>query len=222
MKGLSHTCTCILSPPNPSSIRLPHNIEQSSMGYMSLLVVHFNYSSMDMSIPNSLTTPPPSPPPTATTSSFSKSVSLFLFCNYVHMYHFFLDSTYKGCHMIFLLLCLTYSAQIVRYFWARYEVVTGEPGEIIRDLINHRDLRPVDRLESLSRGVALSSPEQLQWSSIEEWWAWDAAVVVPSDGSMELLKGMKSWARKNSQYLVLIFLKLQIPRGISYYHLISY
>ena len=138
------------------------------------------------------------------------------------MYHFFLDSTHNGCHMIFLLLCLTYFAQILRYFWDRYEVVTGRPGEIIRDLINHRDLRLMDRLESLSRGMALSSLEQLQWSRIEGWRAWEGAVVVLNYGSLGLLKGMKSWARKNWQYLVLIFLKLQIPRGISYYHLIPH
>ena len=133
------------------------------------------------------------------------------------MYHFFLDSTYKGCHIIFLLLCLTYFAQILRYFWDRYKVVTGKPGEIIRDLVNHRDLRSVDRLESFSRGMAWSSLEQLQWSSIEWWQTWEGAVVVSSGGSMELLKGMKSWARKNWQYLIFIFLILQIPRGISYY-----
>ena len=53
-----------------------------------------------MSIPDSLTipslqppcAPTPCPPPPVTISSFSKSVSLFLFCKYVHLYHFFLDS----------------------------------------------------------------------------------------------------------------------------------
>ena len=39
--------------------------------------------------------------------SFPKSVSLFLFCKFVHMYHIFLDSTYKQYHMIFVFLCLT-------------------------------------------------------------------------------------------------------------------
>ena len=34
-------------------------------------------------------------------------MNLFLFCKLVHLYHFFLDSTYKGCHVIFLLLWLT-------------------------------------------------------------------------------------------------------------------
>ena len=48
-------------------------------------------------------------PPTslATLSSFSKSVSLFLFYEQAHLYHFFLDSTYKGYHTKFLLLWLT-------------------------------------------------------------------------------------------------------------------
>ena len=35
-----------------------------------------------------------------------ESASVFL--NIVHLYHFFLDSTYKGCHRTFLLLCPTY------------------------------------------------------------------------------------------------------------------
>ena len=41
------------------------------------------------------------------------------------MYHFFLDSTYKGYHKIFLLLCLTYFTQ--------YELVDRE-GEISYDI----------------------------------------------------------------------------------------
>ena len=40
-------------------------------------------------------------------SSFSKSVSLFLFCKELCLYHFFLDSIYKGCHTILLFVCLT-------------------------------------------------------------------------------------------------------------------
>ena len=31
-------------------------------------------------------------------SSLSKSVSLFLFCNEAHLYHFFVNSTFKACH----------------------------------------------------------------------------------------------------------------------------
>ena len=51
----------------------------------------------------------PFPPssPLATINLFLKSVSLFLFFKQVPLYHFFLDSIYKGYHMIFLLLCLT-------------------------------------------------------------------------------------------------------------------
>ena len=44
----------------------------------SLLVIHFKYSSVYMSIPNSLTIPSPHPSPLVTISSFSKSVSLCL------------------------------------------------------------------------------------------------------------------------------------------------
>ena len=36
--------------------------------------------------------------PLATVNLFSKSVSLFLFCKQVHLYHFFLVSIHKGCH----------------------------------------------------------------------------------------------------------------------------
>ena len=72
----------------------------------SLLVIHFIYS-MYMSIPNSLVIHFPHSSPLATIDSFSKSVSLFLFCK-VHLCHFFLDSAYKGCHMIFFLLCQIY------------------------------------------------------------------------------------------------------------------
>ena len=39
----------------------------------------------------------------ATVSSFSKSVSLFLFCMQVYLYRLVWYSTYKGCHMTFLL-----------------------------------------------------------------------------------------------------------------------
>ena len=44
-----------------------------------------------MSIPNSLITPSPNPavhPPPWAISSFSKSLTLFLFCKQVHLYHF--------------------------------------------------------------------------------------------------------------------------------------
>ena len=47
-----------------------------------------------MSIASSLTIPST----LVTISSLSKSVSLFLFCKYVLLYPFFLDSAYKGCH----------------------------------------------------------------------------------------------------------------------------
>ena len=38
---------------------------------------------------------------------FSKSLSLFLFCKYVPLYHV-LDSTSKQNHMTFIFLCLSY------------------------------------------------------------------------------------------------------------------
>ena len=72
---------------------------------------NFKYSCVCMSIPNSPTIPSPHPFFLATISLFSKSVSLFLFCKEVHLYNIFFRFEYKGCHMIFLLLCLTYFTQ---------------------------------------------------------------------------------------------------------------
>ena len=59
-------------PQTPQPSRLPHNTEQNSMCYtlvtgigigISLLVIHFKYSSVYMSIPNSLTIPSAHPLP---------------------------------------------------------------------------------------------------------------------------------------------------------------
>ena len=49
--------------------------------------------------------------PLVTIRLFSMSVSLLLFCKHFHLFLFFLDSMHKGCHTIFLLLCLTYFTQ---------------------------------------------------------------------------------------------------------------
>ena len=49
---------------------------------------------------------PHAPSPLATTSPFSMSVSLFLFCRWVHLCHI-LDSTYKWYHTVFVFLFLT-------------------------------------------------------------------------------------------------------------------
>ena len=65
------------------------------------------WSSVYRAIRNSRTIPSSHLSSPATINVFSKSVSLFLFCKWVHLYHLFLDSTYKGCHMTFILLCLT-------------------------------------------------------------------------------------------------------------------
>ena len=54
--------------------RLPHNIEQSSLYYRTLLVIHFKYTSVYMLVPNSLTIPNCYPSPLETVSSFSESV----------------------------------------------------------------------------------------------------------------------------------------------------
>ena len=62
--------------------RLPHSLKQSHVLYnRSLLDVHFKYSSVYLSIPNSLSIPSPDSLPLAPISSFSRSVSYFLFCH---------------------------------------------------------------------------------------------------------------------------------------------
>ena len=65
------------------------------------MVIHSQYSSVYVSIPNSLTIPSPilPPRPLQPLGLSSKSVSLFLFCKLVHLYHVFLDSTCNRCHI---------------------------------------------------------------------------------------------------------------------------
>ena len=76
-----YMCHVCILPHTPLPSRLPCNTEQSSTRCpcwysMSLLVIHLKYSSVYMSIPNSLTIPSPYPSPLVTISLFSKSVSL--------------------------------------------------------------------------------------------------------------------------------------------------
>ena len=59
-----------------------------------------------MSISNSLNILSSHLSPVVTVDLFSKSVGLF--CKQVHLFHFFIGFAYKGCHMIFLFLCLAY------------------------------------------------------------------------------------------------------------------
>ena len=84
-------------PQTPFPSRLPHNIEQSSLSY----TVGPDWLSI-LKIAGFIDLPklPNYPFPRCNVSSFSKSVSLFLFCKQVHLYPFFLDSTYKGCYTI--------------------------------------------------------------------------------------------------------------------------
>ena len=49
--------------------------------HRSWLIIHFKYSSVYMSVPNSQSIPPSHSPCLLTISSFSKSVSLPPFCN---------------------------------------------------------------------------------------------------------------------------------------------
>ena len=76
--------------------------------WLSILNAAVNNLSLpkSVSLPHCLLTP-------ATINSISKSVSLFLFCKQVHLYHFFLESTYRECYMMFLLLWLTSPSMII-------------------------------------------------------------------------------------------------------------
>ena len=91
MKGFSHTYTCIHSTPRPPSIWATNNIEQSSICYkiVPCWLSIFKYSSVYMTFPKSLTLPSP----LATISSFSKSVSLFLFCKFICIISFQIPHT---------------------------------------------------------------------------------------------------------------------------------
>ena len=71
---------------------------------ISLLLIYFIHSSLYLLILYPYLAPSLSP--LVTTSLFSISVSLFLFC-YIHSFYF-LDSTYKWYHTVFVFLCLTY------------------------------------------------------------------------------------------------------------------
>ena len=83
-KGLSHTQTCVHSPPDPLPIRAAvwHWAELPVLYSRSLSVTHSKHSSVHTSIPSSLTIPSPALPPSSH-SSFSKSVGLFLFCKFI-------------------------------------------------------------------------------------------------------------------------------------------
>ena len=102
----SYVYTYLFFPQTPVPFRLPHNIEQSSLCYtvgpcwLSTLNTRV-YIPTSNSLSHLLLTP------LVTISLFFKSVSLFLFYKWVHLYHFFLDSAYKGYHMMFLSLWLT-------------------------------------------------------------------------------------------------------------------
>ena len=74
------------SPKLPSHSDCRITLSRVPVFYIrSLLVIHFQHSSVYLSIPNSLTILPPILPPPAVRSSFS--VSLFLLCKSVHSYH---------------------------------------------------------------------------------------------------------------------------------------
>ena len=80
------------SNSHPIQPATQHWAEFHVLSSRSLLVHCFKYSSVYLLIPNSLTIPSPILPQ-ATIRLFSKSVSLFLFCKKVDLYHLFLNST---------------------------------------------------------------------------------------------------------------------------------
>ena len=94
--------------------RAPCAVHQVLVGYpFSVAVCPCPSQTPSLSLPPSF--------PSATIRLFPKSVRLFLFCKQVHLYHFFLDSTCKGYHMLFLLLCLTYFTQygaLQKFVWS--------------------------------------------------------------------------------------------------------
>ena len=57
VKGLSHTCTCICSSPNPSPTQAGTEawVQLHVLHNRFLLVIHFEYSNVCVSFPNSLT-----------------------------------------------------------------------------------------------------------------------------------------------------------------------
>ena len=79
----------------------PHLLPQSPKDCsihlcLFFLVIHFKRSSVCLWSQNPLTILSLHLSPLVNIISFSKSVSLFLFCKQVHLYNFLLDSSYKG------------------------------------------------------------------------------------------------------------------------------
>ena len=70
------------------------------------LLIHSKCNSLHLLTPDSCPSYSPSLPLT-TTSLFSMSMSLFLFCRWVHLCHM-LDYKYECYHMVFVFLFLTY------------------------------------------------------------------------------------------------------------------
>ena len=122
VEGLSHTYTCIHSPLKPLSSRLPHNTEHSSLCYtvgpcwLSILNIAV-YTCLSQTPWLSLS---PHPYPWQPWVNF---LSLWVCFCFVRLFvSFSLDSTYKGCHTIFLLY-LTYFTQTFVLFQAANFVV---------------------------------------------------------------------------------------------------
>ena len=102
----THTHTHILFLILVSIILYPKRWDIVPCGRTSLLI-HSKCNSLHLPTPNSPPTILPPPSLLATTSLFSTSVSLFLFCRYIHLCYI-LDSTYKWYHVVFVFLFLTY------------------------------------------------------------------------------------------------------------------
>ena len=87
LKGLSHTCTCIPSPPNPPPKQAAtwHWAESYVLYDRSLLIIHFKYSGVSVTIPKSLTiTSPPHP------EVCFLSLWVSLFCKFIRIISFWI------------------------------------------------------------------------------------------------------------------------------------
>ena len=86
-----HICVCILFP-TIFNYGLTQDIERSSLGYSRSLFIHPVYDRLHLLSPDSRCIPLPSL--LSNHQPVFVSVSLFLFCRWVHLCHI-VDSTYK-------------------------------------------------------------------------------------------------------------------------------
>lgn len=81
--------------PSPPGCHITLNRVPCALDNRSLLVIRIKYSSAHMSIPNSLSLPPALPP-----GNHKLVLYIWVCFGLVHLFHFFLDSMFKGYHDI--------------------------------------------------------------------------------------------------------------------------